>query len=163
MDAVSIGAAVVVDGRPVGTVEEVIPEPDGVHIYRLIVRLAPPDGRFVRIPGEWLSSIDDQGRVVLWVGEEKLADLPEYVPPIPAEMLRTRVQQALDQHPTTTGSRIEVGVQGDTVELRGAVADAATRDAATQVATATPGVGQVRNLLDVERRDAASARTGSGP
>jgi uncharacterized protein YrrD len=82
VDTVRPGMAVMLDDRQVGRVEDLILQPDGRHVLRLITHRAPTAQRKA-IPIDWVRGIQD-GRVVLLVSEHELGLLPEYNPPIPA-------------------------------------------------------------------------------
>ena len=82
--------------REFGRLEEVIPQPDRIHVVRLITRRSS-DGNFVSIPIDWASNVVD-GQVLLTVDRDELDHLPDYVPPIPSAEARDRVQRALQEH-----------------------------------------------------------------
>jgi hypothetical protein len=48
------GALVEFQGRPIGRVEGVVPQVDGVHILRVIAALDAPHSRLVTLPHEWI-------------------------------------------------------------------------------------------------------------
>ena len=81
IDTVRRGMPVLLNGREIGRVEDLIVQPDGRHILRLITHCQTPAGRRVAIPIEWVSGIQD-GRVVLLIGERELGLLPEYAPTV---------------------------------------------------------------------------------
>src|SRR5205807_552773 len=120
--------AVVTDGQTIGGLEDIIPQPDGKHLLRLITR-REPDGQLISIPIEWVRGVRD-GAVELWVTRVELDQLPDYVPPIPISEARERVRRALDAHPNTATAGIQVEQRDRTLELRGTVADTVTRSAA---------------------------------
>ena len=143
LDALHAGMPVAVAGTTIGGLEEVIPQPDGKHPMRLIVRV-DPGGRRVSVPIDWVRGIRN-GVLELWVDRNELEQLPEYVPPIPVGEARERVQQALQSKPGTAG--VQVAERNGTLELHGTVADRAARLTASRVAQGVPGVGPVRNRL----------------
>src|SRR3977135_2382396 len=136
LNAVRPGMPVTCAGQVIGHLEEVIPQPDQIHILRMITRSGPPGDRRIAIPIEWVRDLRD-GQIELWVSKAELDDLPEYVPAIPASEAREHVQRALDEHPKTAGAGIHVTHRDGTLELRGPGTDAGTR------ATATGGEGHV--------------------
>jgi hypothetical protein len=138
---------VVAGDEVVGLVEEVILRPGSQDVDRLVMRSTSPDRRRVALPAEWVSHVDEQGRGVLRVDPEELADLPGYVPTVPSHMLREQVQQALDEHPAIAGTGVSVVEQDGALELRGTVNNADQRTAASEIARSVPGVGPVVNLL----------------
>jgi hypothetical protein len=156
LNAVRPGMPVTCAGQVIGHLEEVIPQPDQIHILRLITRSGPPWDRVIAIPIEWVRDVRDR-QIELWVSQAELDDLPEYVPPIPVSEARERVQRALDEHPKTAGAGIHVTHRDDTLELRGTVADAATRATASGVVRSVLGVGPVRNLLGTQTNPVVSA------
>jgi hypothetical protein len=97
------------NGREIGQVEDLIVQPDGRHILRLITRCQTKAGRRVAIPIEWVRGIQD-GRVVLLVGERELGLLPEYVPTVPNGAARPGVNAPLStsNHAATVASRSDV-------------------------------------------------------
>jgi hypothetical protein len=145
LDALRRGLPVMLAGREIGQVEDVIPQPDGHHVLRLITRRAS-DGRLIAIPVEWVRDVRD-GRIDLVVTQAEVDQLPEYIPSIPASEAREQVQEALDQHPATAGAGIRVVERDGLLELRGRVPDDAARSSASQIARNVPGLGPVRNLL----------------
>src|SRR2546423_6920337 len=92
--------------REFGRLEEVIPQPDRIHVVRLITRRSS-DGKLVSIPIDWASNVVD-GQVLLTLDRDELDHLPEYVPPIPSAEARDRVQRALQEHPATAAAGIQV-------------------------------------------------------
>jgi hypothetical protein len=156
LNAVRPGMAVTCGGQVIGHLEDVIPQPDKIHILRLITRSGPPGDRLIAIPIEWVRDVRDR-QIELWVSKAELDDLPEYVPSIPASEALERVQQALNEHPKTAGAGIHVTHRDGTLELRGTVADAATRATASGVVRSVLGVGPVRNLLGTQTNPVVSA------
>jgi sporulation protein YlmC with PRC-barrel domain len=154
LQAVRPGLAVTSAGQEIGRLEDVVPQPDNVHIARLITRVTAPKERLVAIPIDWVQDIRD-GRIELWVSKAELDELPDFLPAIPAAEARQRVQRALDEHPV--GGGIRVTERDGTLELRGTVADAATRATASAVARSVPGIGPVRNLLGTSSSPNVSA------
>jgi Domain of unknown function (DUF1931)/BON domain len=155
VDALWPGMPVVVGGQTIGGLEDVIPQPDGRHVMRLIAR-REPDGRLIAIPIEWVRGVRD-GSIELWVSRAELDRLPAYVPAIAASEARERVQRALDAHPETGTPGIQVTERDGTLELRGTVPDTATRATASRVARSVPGVGPVRNRLGTRAEPAIFA------
>jgi hypothetical protein len=156
LTAIRPGMPVTSAGEEIGRLEDVVPQPDKIHILRLITRVRSPKERLVAIPIDWVLDVRD-GRIELWVSKAELDELPEYVPAIPASEARERVQQALDQNPQTSGAGVRVTERDGTLELRGTVADAVTRATASAVARSVPGVGPVRNLLGTQANPVVSA------
>jgi hypothetical protein len=154
VDALKAGMPVVLAGQTIGHLEDVIPQPDRVHALRLITRR--DDGRLVAIPIDWVRDVRD-GTIELWVSRAEIDQLPEYVPPIPAEEARRRVESALQQEPSTRDAGITVTERNGMLELRGTVADNASRTAASDVARGVRGVGPVRNLLGTSKGAELSA------
>lgn len=154
LDALQRGMPVVLSGQKIGHLEDLIPQADRRHPLRLITR-READGRLIAIPIDWVRGIRD-GAVELWVTSAELDLLPEYVPTIPAAQARAHVQRALDEHPATASAGIEVSERNGTLELRGAVSDAATRTTASHVARSVPGVGPLRNRLGTGEEPAIS-------
>src|ERR1700682_80433 len=144
LNAVRPGMPVTCAGQVIGHLEDVIPQPDKIHILRLITRSGPPGDRLIAIPIEWVRDVRDR-QIELWVSKAELDDLPEYVPAIPASEALQRVQRALDEHPQTAGARIQVTDRGGTLELRGTVADAAMGATGRGGAGAGLGVGPGRD------------------
>jgi Domain of unknown function (DUF1931)/BON domain len=144
IDALRAGMPVVIGGTEIGRLDDVLPQPDRQHVFRLITRR--PDARLVAIPIEWVRGVRG-GRIELWVTQAELQLLPEYLRPIPVEEARARVQRALDEHPDMAGGGIQVIEQNGRLELRGHVPDAATRATASAVARTVPGIGPLRNRL----------------
>jgi Domain of unknown function (DUF1931)/BON domain len=145
IDALLHGMPVVVAGRRVGHLEDLIPQPDRRHALRLIVR-RESDGRRIEIPIDWVRGVRD-GTIELWVTRAELAQLREYIPPIPPAQARESVQYALDAHPATAKAGIQVTERDGTLELRGRLRDAEARATASEIARGVPGVGTVRNRL----------------
>jgi sporulation protein YlmC with PRC-barrel domain len=81
-DSVRPGMAVMVKGREIGQVEDLVLQPDGQHILRLITSHLAPNRRRAAIPIEWVRGIRD-GHVVLLVDDHDLELLPEYSSSIP--------------------------------------------------------------------------------
>jgi hypothetical protein len=50
----------------IGHLEEVIRQPDKIHVLRLITRSGPPKERLIAIPIEWGRDVCD-GQIELWV------------------------------------------------------------------------------------------------
>lgn len=161
VDALRAGMPVVLGGQTIGGLEDVIPQPDGKHIVRLIVR-REPEGRLVSVPIDWVRGVRD-GTVELWVTRAELDTLPAYVPAIPASEARDRVQRALDAHPETATAGIRVVERDGTLELHGTVPDSAARAAASRIARSVPGLGPVRNLLGTRAEPAMAAAGHSYP
>jgi hypothetical protein len=158
IDTLKPGLKVVLAGQQIGVLEDVLPQPDRKHVLRLITRR--PDGQLIAIPIEWVREIRN-GSIELWVTQAEIENLPEYVPAIPADVARERVQRALAVHPTTASAGIQVSERDGTLELHGTVPDAVTRSTASQVARSVPGVGPVRNLLGT-RADPQISAAGHG-
>jgi hypothetical protein len=158
IDTLKPGLKVVLGEQTIGELEDVLPQPDRKHVLRLITRR--PDGHLVAVPIEWVRGIRN-GSIELWVTQAEIEDLPEYVPAIPADVARERVQRALDAHPTTANADIQVTERNGMLELRGTVPDAATRSTASHIARSVPGVGPVRNLLGT-RTDPQISAAGYG-
>ena len=140
------GMPVVAGGDIVGQVEDVITRPDGAHVHRLVVQCASSDRR-VALPADWMSHVDERGRIVLRIEPSELAHLPAYASPLPPGAARELVQRRLERHPSTAGARIAVVDRDGVLELRGTVASAGQRASASEVARSVPGVGPLRNLL----------------
>lgn len=153
LDALHAGMPVVTGGKIIGALVDVIPQPDGIHPLRLLTS-REPDRRLVAIPIEWVRGIHD-GAIELWVSGSQLEELPEYIPPLPVADARERVQRALRSEPATRG--VEVGERDGTLQLRGTVADNASRSAASHIARSVPGVGTVRNLVSTRSDPSMSA------
>jgi hypothetical protein len=145
LDALRSGTPVVIGTHEVGRVADVIPQPDGRHPVRLIVKRAADD-KLVKLPIEWVRGLED-GRLTLEIGEYEFRELPEYIPPLPVEEARRRVQHALDTDERTRGHGITVGTRDGSLELRGHVTDPSVRANASAVSRSIPGVGAVRNLV----------------
>jgi sporulation protein YlmC with PRC-barrel domain len=90
LDSVRPGMTVTLNGREIGRVDDLILQPDGLHVVRLITRRAST-GQRIAIPIEWVRGIQD-GRVVLLIGTHELGLLPDYNPPIPARAAGLGVQ-----------------------------------------------------------------------
>jgi hypothetical protein len=159
--ALQPGMPIVLGGREIGRLENIIPQPDGQHVLRLITRRAP-DGQLVAIPIEWVRGVRD-GQIELWVTQAEIDKLPEYVPPLSPAEARQRVRQALDQHPSTAGAGIRVSEQNGTLELHGQVPNDAARTRASEVARGVPGVGPIRNLVGTDTDPRLSAAGYSYP
>src|SRR5690349_4086228 len=106
VDSLHPGMPIVLGQEEFGRLEAVDPQPDGVHVTRLITRRSS-DGKLVRIPIDWVREIRN-GRLALTVNERELRDLPEYVPSLSVSEARPRVQRALDDNPLTRNAHIEV-------------------------------------------------------
>ena len=52
LNAVRPGMPVTCAGQVIGHLEEVIPQPDKIHVLRLITRSGPPKERLIAIPIE---------------------------------------------------------------------------------------------------------------
>jgi hypothetical protein len=152
--ALKPGMPVVLAGQTIGHLEDVIPQPDRAHVLRLITRR--DSDRLVAIPIDWVRDVRD-GTIELWVSRAELDQLPEYVPLIPAEEARKRVESALAQDPTTRGAGITVTERKGRLELHGSVEDDAARTRASTVARGVRGVGPVRNLIGTGKRHELSA------
>src|ERR1700716_4182538 len=87
LDSLQLGMPVLLGGREIGRLENVIPQPDRRHALRLITRR--PDNRLVAIPIDWVRDIRD-GRIERSVTSAELDQLREYIPIIRAG--RERVQ-----------------------------------------------------------------------
>src|SRR5258707_12381414 len=77
LDSLQFGMPVLLGGREIGRLEDVIPQPDRRHALRLVTR--QPDNRLVAIPIDWVRDIRD-GRIELSVTSAELDQLPDYVP-----------------------------------------------------------------------------------
>jgi sporulation protein YlmC with PRC-barrel domain len=99
LDSVRPGMTVTLNGREIGRVEDLILQPDNLHVLRLITRRAST-GQRIAIPIEWVRGIQD-GRVVLLVGTHELGLLPDYHPPISARAASLGVQA----RPGASGTR----------------------------------------------------------
>jgi hypothetical protein len=97
LDSLQLGMPVLLGGREIGRLEDVIPQPDRRHALRLITRL--PDNRLVAIPIDWVRDIRD-GRIELSVTSAEIDQLPDYVPIIRAG--RERMPAAVVNGRTTT-------------------------------------------------------------
>ena len=125
LNAVRPGMPVTCAGQVIGHLEDVIPQPDKIHILRLITRSGPPRDRLIAIPIEWVRDVRDQ-QIELWVSKAELNDVPEYVPAIPGSEAEfdtvewprlilgngPPVDQARPTLPTSDG-RLEVGCAGE--------------------------------------------------
>jgi hypothetical protein len=96
LEILQLGMPVMLGGREVGRLEDVIPQPDRKHALRLITRL--PDSRLVAIPIDWVRDIRD-GRIELSVTSAEIDQLPDYIPIMRAG--RDRIHQAAETHTTT--------------------------------------------------------------
>jgi hypothetical protein len=74
------GALVEFQGRPLGRVEGVVPQADGVHIWRVIATLDAPHNRLVALPMDWLRITALDRVVVESVSEQQIADWPTHHP-----------------------------------------------------------------------------------
>src|SRR6266567_3894364 len=99
LPALRRGMPVVVGKDVFGKLLDVIPQPDRLHVSRMITQRTA-DGKLVSIPVDWARNVED-GRIVLWIDQSELQDLPEYVPMISAAEAREHVQSALNEHPAT--------------------------------------------------------------
>jgi hypothetical protein len=99
LDSVQLGMPVLLGGREIGRLEDVIPQPDRRHALRLVTRL--PDNRLVAIPIDWVRDIRD-GRIELSVTSAEIDQLLEYVPIVRAD--RDRMPAVLSNGPTTTAT-----------------------------------------------------------
>lgn len=145
IDALLHGMPVVVAGRTIGRLEDLVPKPDRTHPSRLIVR-RESDGRRIAIPIEWVRGVRD-GTIELWVTDTELERLPEYIPQLPAAEAQESVQRALEGNPLTAKAGIQVTEREGALELRGRVPDPQARATASDIARGVPGVGAVRNRL----------------
>jgi osmotically-inducible protein OsmY/sporulation protein YlmC with PRC-barrel domain len=127
--------------------------------------VGPFFGQRLIVPVDWVRSIDDD--VVLDVGLEQLARLPEFRGRPQDRALAAAVQHALAHDPRTSAHARAIGVvaHAGVVELTGAVASEAIRAAALAVAAEVPGVLEVRNALtaDTELRAAVQAALAADP
>src|SRR3981081_4183275 len=99
LDSLQLGMPVLLGGREIGRLEDVIPQPDRRHALRLITRL--PDNRLVAIPIDWVRDIRD-GRIELSVTSAEIDQLPDYAPIIRAG--RERMPAAVNGRTTTTAT-----------------------------------------------------------
>jgi len=153
VDSLHPGMPVVLGQEEFGRLEAVDPQPDGVHVTRLITRRSS-DGRLVRIPIDWVGEIRN-GRLTLIVNEPELRELPVYVASLSATEARPRVQRALEDNPATRNAHIEVRENNGTLELHG-TADSELRVTASAVARGV-GAGPMRNLLHDKGEPASAA------
>jgi sporulation protein YlmC with PRC-barrel domain len=114
LETIRPGMAVVSNGHEIGRVEDLILQPDRLHVSRLITRRTST-GQRIAIPIDWVRGIQD-GRVILLVSERELDLLPEYTPAIPVPTLRTSVLRTLDSQSAT--ERI-AAASGDPLHLLG--------------------------------------------
>src|SRR4030081_1958135 len=97
LDTLQLGMPVLLGGREIGRLEDIIPQPDRRHALRLITR--QQDNRLVAIPVDWVRDIRD-GRIELAVTSAEIDQLPDYVPIIRAG--RDRMPAAVVNGRTTT-------------------------------------------------------------
>jgi uncharacterized protein YrrD len=103
LEAIRPGMAVASNGHEIGRVEDLILQPDRLHVLRLITRRTST-GQRIAIPIDWVRGIQD-GRVMILVSERELDLLPEYTAAISVPALRTSVQRTPDsQSATDSGS-----------------------------------------------------------
>ncbi len=100
LDTLQLGMPVLLGGREIGRLEDIIPQPDRRHALRLITRL--PDNRLVAIPIDWVRDIRD-GRIELSVTSAEMDQLPDYVPIIRAARDRMPAPTANGRTTTATG------------------------------------------------------------
>jgi sporulation protein YlmC with PRC-barrel domain len=98
LETIRPGMAVVSNGHEIGRVEDLILQPDRLHVLRLITRRTST-GQRIAIPIDWVRGIQD-GRVMLLVSERELDLLPEYTPAVSVPTLRISVPRAPDNRPT---------------------------------------------------------------
>src|ERR1700716_3008875 len=97
LDTLQLGMPVLLGGREIGRLEDIIPQPDRRHALRLITR--QQDNRLVAIPIDWVRDIRD-GLIELAVTSAEFDQLPDYVPIIRAG--RDRMPAAVvNGRPTT--------------------------------------------------------------
>jgi osmotically-inducible protein OsmY len=143
-------------GGAAGRVERVLVDLATGAITHFVLRrggVGPFFGRDVVVPVDWARSIDDE-EVFLDVGEEQLERLPDYRGHPDDRALAAGVRQALAQDPRTSAVAAGIGVVAHegAVELTGSVGSEETRAAAAAVASAVPGVREVRNALTPDTR-----------
>src|SRR5258708_11434149 len=100
LDTLQLGMPVLLGGREIGRLEDIIPQPDRRHALRLITRL--PDNRLVAIPIDWVRDIRE-GRIELSVTSAEMDQLPDYVPIIRAARDRMPAPTANGRTTTATG------------------------------------------------------------
>jgi sporulation protein YlmC with PRC-barrel domain len=99
LETIRPGMAVVSNGHEIGRVEDLILQPDRLHVLRLIT-CRTSTGKRIAIPIDWVRGIQD-GRVMLLVSERELDLLPEYTPALSVPTLRTSVPRTLDSQSAT--------------------------------------------------------------